>query len=79
MVVALRLGVAKLVAVANGVPPVDAEYHRTVFPFVPKFAVNVTDPVPHRLPLVAVGTEGIALTVKVTACLGVLSQVVVVL
>lgn len=56
--------------VVNNVPPVEAEYHFTVVPFVPGDAVRVTVPAPLREPLYAVGEEGVAIIVAVTGTLG---------
>ena len=54
MVVDERLGVVKLVPEDIGVPPVWAVYQFSVPPAQP-VAESVTVPVPHLLPLVAVG------------------------
>ncbi len=58
-------------------PPVKALYHLTVVPFAPAVAVIV--PVPHREVLLAVGADGIGLTVAVTEVRVLLSQPVVLL
>ena len=60
----------------NKVPPVDAEYQSIVSP-VPGVAVIVTEPVPQRLLLPAVGATGL-LIVAVTAVLVAARQPVVV-
>ena len=61
------LGVVQLVdPLNNNVPPVDALYQSIVSP-APGVADNVTVPVPHRDALVAIGIDGNALMVAVTA------------
>ena len=67
----------EVVLVVSNVPPLKALYHRMVLPLTPGVAVMV--PVPQMEVLEAVGAAGTALMVSVTACRGVLSQIVVVL
>jgi hypothetical protein len=63
MVVALIIGVVKLVPVPNELPPAGVLNQFNVPPPTPE-APNTTVPVPQREPLVTVGAAGIALTVK---------------
>ncbi len=68
MVVALKLGVVKEVAVESAVPPVEALYQATVPP-AGAVAVSVRVPVPHLVAPVAAGAAGMAFTVAMTAVL----------
>jgi len=69
VVVAVILGVVKLVLPDNNnIPPVGESYQSVVVP-APSTADIFTVPVPQREPLVPVGAAGNALTVAVTAVL----------
>lgn len=55
-----------MLPVCKAVPPDEAAYQSIVSP-APALADIVTDPVPHRLAPVPVGTAGMAFTVATTA------------
>lgn len=63
------LGVLKLGPLLNTPPPLEAAYHLYVDALVEPDADKVTVPVPHRALLVTEASEGIGLTVAVTAVL----------
>lgn len=68
--VAPRLGVTNVdnvavLSVCRSVPPELAEYQRMV-PAIGLDAASVTVPVPHRDPFIAVGCEGVGITVATT-------------
>ena len=73
----MALVLGEVVLVTNKVPPLEALYQRMELPLAPGVAIMV--PVPQMEVFDAAGSAGTALMVSVTACRGVLSQIVVVL
>jgi hypothetical protein len=66
VVLEVPVTIGEVVPVVNKFPPVAASYHRTLLALAP--GVAVMEPlVPHTTVLVAVGTEGSAPMVSVTA------------